>query len=82
MKKYLLKEIANMNNLSIEEARVWIDAEIEAGNWEIKKTQKHEYFIHIPPVFPWHDIFNLRQRKPNGQALKDYKKLCDKNIYK
>jgi hypothetical protein len=81
MEKYLLSKIASIRNLSIKEARTWIDAEIDAGRWSVQKTKKRQYFINLTSAPPWHDIFNLSRRKPNGRAWEEYAKLRDEKSF-
>ena len=71
--KFTTKQIAEQKNIDIHKAKSWLEKQVKKGTWEKIKINKNVYFTKVTYKVLWHDIFNLAKRKPNGQALKDYK---------
>jgi len=81
MNLYRLKDIAEMyDKCSTNSARKFISAEIRKGNWSRTKIQGIVYYSVVHDI-DWHDIFNLRSRKPHGQAWAEYRSIIDERIY-
>ena len=81
MERYRLNEIALMKNLSVERARNWVREEISHGNWAMTRSGGAIYYVQLVPDVAWHDIFNLRSRKAQGQAWSEYRRIIDEKVY-
>lgn len=80
MERLRIKDIAEMRDIPVEVARVWISKQIDAGRWARTKNQGQVYYVQLSPDVDWHDIFNLRSRKP-GLAFDEYRRIRDEKVY-
>lgn len=81
MKLYKIGEVAEMKNLSYDRARSLMRSEIEKGNWSRTKINGTVYYYSLVENIDWHDIFNLRSRKAQGQAWDEYRRIVDEHVY-
>ena len=77
MKKYKIRQICKFKKIGLDTAKAWLDRQIAAGRWEKVKIKNEVFYVDRVSNADWHDIFNLRVRKPDGQAWAEYRETRD-----
>jgi len=77
MDLFTLDQLRKKKKLGRDKANAWMRKQIELGLWDRVKVQGETYYVNIRETMNWHDILNLRARKPPEKAWADYVEARD-----